>query len=100
MSWEILPSSRGVAAVRSVARSHRQTAEKLSTRLSSPLPRPMPTMASTDSPRVRIGGSGYPYKSLFPTNELALNLAVPTAAAVPAPVRLARRTGMGPERRL
>ena len=41
-----------------------------------------------------------PVQALVPANELALNLAVPTAAAMSPPVRLARSTGMGPERRL
>jgi len=66
--------------VRSVARSHRQTAEKLSTRLSSPLPRPMPTMASTERPRVRGGGSGYPYRSLFPAKRAGIEPGRPDGA--------------------
>jgi len=66
--------------VRFVARSHRQTAEKLSTRLSSPLPRPMPTMASTERPRVRGGGSGYPYRSLFPAKRAGIEPGRPDGA--------------------
>eukprot|EP01018_Ginkgo_biloba_P014919 Gb_00096 [translate_table: standard] len=67
-----------------------QTAVKLTTKLSKPLPNPIPTMASTESPWLLGGGNGYPNNSLLPTKELALKWGV-------FPLLLARVAGIMPD---
>ncbi|GER39621.1 polynucleotidyl transferase [Striga asiatica] len=88
MNPPILPSS--FSDFFSLNLSHTHTAVKLSTKLISPLPSPIPTIAMTESPLFFIGGSGYPYRPLFPSNELALNRGR-------FPVRFPSEAGIAPE---